>query len=244
MLGKKIHIIIMCLAICLSLVSGVSAAPGGQYSEASVISAGGFGKVTASPDVAHIRIGVETTGMEARAAQAENDNIMTTVLNAIKALGISDNDIKTTFLDLTPVYNYPDGKPAELVSYNATNYITVRVEELTKAGEVIDSALSHGANRIDSLSFDVKKPEELRKAALREAVRDARTKADVLADALGVRITGVKLVTENVGSVTTRDNLLLAKNSRDMVSSNIISTPLEAGAIDVTATVHVDYIIE
>ncbi|KHM52828.1 hypothetical protein NZ47_02590, partial [Anaerovibrio lipolyticus] len=112
------------------------------------------------------------------------------------------------------------------------------------AGNVIEAALNNGANRIDSLSFDVKEPESLRRAALKDAVRDARNKADILAGALGVRITGIKLVTENVGSVTSRDNTRLGKNAMDMVAISAMVAPLEAGTIDVSATVHVDYIVE
>ena len=115
---------------------------------------------------------------------------------------------------------------------------------MVKAGNVIEVALNNGANRIDSLSFDVKEPESLRRAALKDAVRDARNKADILAGALGVRITGIKLVTENVGSVTSRDNTRLGKNARDMLAISAVTTPLEAGTMDVSATVHIDYIVE
>ena len=244
MLSKKCYILMLCCILCLGFAAVASAAPGGQYAEPSVISVSGYGKVVTSPDVVDIRIGIETTAKDAKAAQMENGNKMSSVLAAIKALGVKESDIKTAFFDLTPIYNYPEGKPAEMVGCTATNYIAVRVDEVVKAGNVIEAALNNGANRIDSLSFDVKEPESLRRAALKDAVRDARNKADILAGALGVRITGIQLVTENVGSVTSRDNTRLGKNAMDMVAASAIVAPLEAGTIDVSATVHVDYIVE
>ncbi len=244
MLNKKFYTLLMCFLLCLGIGAVASAGPNSQYAEPSVISVSGYGKIVASPDVADIRIGIETTAGDARAAQQENANKMSSVLAAIKNLGVKDSNIKTAVFDLNPIYNYPEGKPAEMVGCTATNYIAVRVEDVAKAGNVIDVALNNGANRIDSLSYDVKEPEALRRAALKDAVRDARNKADILAGALGVRITGIKLVTENVGSVTSGENMRLGKNARDMVAASAITTPLEAGTIDVSATVHIDYIIE
>lgn len=244
MLSKKLYTMIMCFILCLGIGAIAGAAPSGQYAEPSVISVSGYGKVVTSPDVADIRIGIETTAKDAKAAQQENANKMSSVLTAIKNLGVKESDIKTAFFDLTPIYNYSEGKPAEMVGCTATNYIAVRVDEVVKAGNVIDAALNNGANRIDSLSYDVKEPESLRRAALKEAVRDARNKADILASALGVRIIGIKLVTENVGSVTSRDNTRLGKNARDMLAISAVTTPLEAGTMDVSATVHIDYIVE
>ncbi|ORT99848.1 hypothetical protein D081_1429 [Anaerovibrio sp. JC8] len=244
MLSKKVYIVVMCLVLCLGLMGAASAAPNGQYSESSIISVDGYGTATTSPDMANIRIGIESTAKDAKLAQQENATKMASVLEAIKALGIEDSNIKTAFFDLSPIYNYPEGKSAEVVGYTATNYIAVKVNDVTKAGTVIDKALNNGANRIDSLSFDVKSPEGLRKAALKNAVQDARNKADILAGALGVRITGIKLVTENVGSVTARENKMMGTGARDFVAASAVATPLEAGTIDVKATVHIDYIIE
>lgn len=244
MLSKKLYTMILCVMMCLGIATLATAAPSVQYAEPSVISVSGYGKVVTSPDVADIRIGIETTAKDAKAAQIENGNKMSSVLTAIKNLGVKDSDIKTAFFDITPIYNYPEGRPAEMVGCTATNYIAVRVDEVVKAGSVIEAALNNGANRIDSLSYDVKEPESLRRAALKNAVRDARNKADILAGALGVRITGIKLVTENVGSVTSRENTRLGKNAMDMVAVNAMVAPLEAGTIDVSATVHIDYIVE
>ncbi|WP_407397574.1 SIMPL domain-containing protein [Anaerovibrio sp.] len=244
MLSKKLYTMILCVMMCLGIATLATAAPSEQYAEPSVISVSGYGKVVTSPDVADIRIGIETTAKDAKAAQIENGNKMSSVLTAIKNLGVKDSDIKTAFFDITPIYNYPEGRPAEMVGCTATNYIAVRVDEVVKAGSVIEAALNNGANRIDSLSYDVKEPESLRRSALKNAVRDARNKADILAGALGVRITGIKLVTENVGSVTSRENTRLGKNAMDMVAVNAMVAPLEAGTIDVSATVHIDYIVE
>ncbi len=162
------------------------------------------------PDRANISIGAETQEKTVSEAVSKNAQIMNAVINAIKALGIREDQISTIAYNVYPVYEprsrdivciqvYPP--PPEcleqvLVGYKVVNNITVSVE-LDKGqdvGRVIDAAVNAGANQVYGIWFSVSqgKLDEARRALIEKATLDAKIKAESVASALNMRVIGVK----------------------------------------------------
>ena len=136
----------------------------------------GEGKIKAAPDTARTDIGLTTEGKDTITVQNENSSKMNAVIKFLKERGVGEADIKTSNYSLSPKYEYSKGK-SSLVGYILNQSLTVTVRNLDKIGEILDGAVSSGANRIDSVSLFVDKPEELKNKAREEAVKQAKEKA-------------------------------------------------------------------
>lgn len=149
------------------------------------------GEARYTPDRANIYIGVQTRAQTAEKAGAENAKKQQAVIDAIRSLGIAKEQISTVNYNVYPEQQYhPDqgDKEPKIVGYNVTNTVRVEVRDIAKVGAVIDTALSKGANNINSLDFYSSNEDGARRQALAEAVERARGDADALAKGAGGRL--------------------------------------------------------
>ena len=168
------------------------------------IEVSGSGIVKTTPDEAHVMIAVVSEALTAQDAAAMNSANMTNVFDALKKAGIGD--VKTRQYSITPIYEWVEEATLEgkkqksvIVGYRATNLIEV-ICKPEDAGEAIDAAVSGGANRIDSISFQLSEAlqEKAYSDALRKAVKNAQSKADIVAGEMGiVNIYPVKISVED-----------------------------------------------
>lgn len=208
----------------------------------SIISVDGSGVVYGTPDTATLSIGVTTSSKDSTEAQNSNASKSSAVQNAIKALGISEKDITTRNYSFRPTYTRDNSGKSKLSGYEVNNSISVKIKDLSKTGTVIDTALNNGATRVNSLDFSISNTKNLRKQALSQAVEDARDKAEIIASGLGKHIIGVKNVTESVSPFNYHHyNTMFS--AKALSSDGNASTPIESGELSLTATVHVDFII-
>ena len=223
------------LLSCAALFTPITAQ---AAEEPPILSVSGSGMVQGAPDQAAITLGVVTQAETAAEAQQENAVKATAIRNALTALGIEDSDIKTEEYNFRPEYSR-EGVERVVVGYTASNTMHVRVRNVAVVGDVVDAVLTNGANTIHSLDFSIRDTDELRKRALESAVKDARSKADAIAHALGKSIVGVHHVTENTGMFQPRQSNTMMK-SMDMAME---STPIDAGTLSLTADVHIEFIL-
>lgn len=169
----------------------------GSYPEAYTISLKGYGSSSAKADLAKVTLGVENSASEASVAISSNAETMSQVIEAIKAAGIPDEDMVTVGYSVYPRYDWTDSGRV-FRGYVVSNMVQVTVRDLEKVGVVIDTASDAGANQIQGISFELSdsKKEELKAQAYVAALTDARDKAEVVAETLGLTITGVRSVAE------------------------------------------------
>ncbi|MEM7007650.1 MAG: SIMPL domain-containing protein [Thermodesulfobacteriota bacterium] len=160
--------------------------------ERPTINVVGNGEVFLSPDVANISFSVETTAKTASEAVNKNAEITNKVLEALKSKIGKDDKVSTSRYNLSAMYEYNnETKKSEFTGYRATNSVSVKTYNLDNIGSLIDSATQAGANRIEGLSFDTTKRNEITREALAKAVKDARATAQTVAGAAGVKITSI-----------------------------------------------------
>jgi uncharacterized protein len=203
------------------------------------LSVSGSGKVTVVPDIATVQLGVSIERPTAKAARQAAATQMTKVVEAIRKLGIEDKDIATANISLGPVYDYANNSTPKVRGYQLQNTVTVTVRNLDRLGDVLDDGVIAGATRVDGISFDVADRAAAEAQAREAAVTDAKAKADTLASGLGVRITGVASVSEQVSTPVWY--------GRDVMAAGAVaedaSTPVLAGSTDVTINVSVSFLI-
>ena len=198
----------------------------------------GNGVVITQNNRAVMYLAVETMSADAKQAAQDNANIMTKVKHAVIGAGAAPDKIETDNYTMYPVYEYDKGK-VKSRKYEVNNRMKVVVEDLTKAGAVMDAAISAGANRIENIMFTVRNPGKYKDDALREAAQDARRKADIIAASLGKTVTNIISVTDNSVRVSPRNYMMNAKmaGGNDMAES--ATTPMEGGDAKVESSVTV-----
>lgn len=155
----------------------------------AAISVSGDATVSAAPDLAQIDAGVASDAKSAKEASDTNNAAMGKVLLALKGAGIAEKDYQTSRLSLQPQYtpNRSNGA-SPIVSFRASNRVTVKIRDVTKVAGIIDTLVSAGANDIGNISFEVTQASKLRDDAREQAVADARRKAEIYAKATGVTL--------------------------------------------------------
>lgn len=206
-----------------------------------MLTVSGRGAAQAAPDQAVVRFAALAQEKEAARAQGRVNKVMADAAAAVKALGIPAESLATRGIELQPLYFTPDVvdnriPEPRIIGYQASNTLEVRLDDPAQLGRVIDAAVRAGINQIDSVGFGVKDDQPLRRKALTEAARDARTIAETLAKAMGLRLSAVEEVSESVDNVAPPMEPAMAK-----VMMNEPGTPVQPGQVRVEASVVVRY---
>lgn len=160
----------------------------------------GEGKITIKPDIAQTNIGVEVVASSVREASTETASIMKAVLAALKAQGVADGDIQTSGYNVWVERPYgPDGPQPDKVLYHTGNNVQVTVRDLDKLAAILDAAIEAGANNIYGVTFSLADPDRVMADGRGKAIKDARAKAEALAQMNQVKLGEVVSVSEIIG---------------------------------------------
>lgn len=169
------------------------------------ISLTGEGTISAAPDRATINSAVVTEGKTAREALDANTSAMGKVINSYRETGLEDRDIATSGFTIQPHYVYPDRKNASqeaprITGYEVRNTVSVRVRDLSKLGDILDKAVTSGANQFNGLSFEVSDADQRLDEARKAAFADAKRKAQIYAESAGVSLGRITQIAENTAN--------------------------------------------
>ena len=224
------------LAVILISLLGAQAVAKELYQDASrnltKVLVTGDSIVQAQPDTAIVTIAVVTQARRAIEAQQNNANQSDAVVRALKAAAGPGAEVKTSGYSLQPVRVYKEGQPPVITGYEAHNSVTVTLSDLTKVGPVIDATAQAGANDVNGIAFTLRKDRPARDQALAEATREAVSKAQVIATALGGRVVRIVEVQEE-GFERPRPVYETAVRTMAVQAQ----TPIEVGTLDITSRV-------
>jgi uncharacterized protein YggE len=186
----------------------------------------GSGTVAAVPDRAQLSFGVESQAATARGALAANAAEMRRLIEALERAGA--RNVSTQYVSVAP--RYRDGEMV-IVGYTASNSVSATIG-VDRAGALIDAGAEAGANQVNGPTMSRSDAEQLYRDALKAAVEDARGRAAVLAAAAGASVGRVVSMVEGGADAPVP---LASKVAFDM------STPIEPGSQETTATVSVTF---
>lgn len=216
----------------------IGRAPLTQYT----ITIDGEGKVTATPDVAVVSLGVQSDAKTVKAAQGDNSQKMNDIVKAVKDLGVKDADVQTTNYNIYPKYSYnKDTGISDIVGYTVSQSVTVKVRDLDKVGSILFKAGELGANQVGGVQFTVDNPENLKVQAREKAIDNARTKANVLFDKLGLRPGRIVSYNESApGGIYP----VYMKESSYGIGGGAPAPSVEAGSLDINVNVSLTFEIK
>jgi uncharacterized protein len=154
------------------------------------------GETRRTPDVANISAGVVSQAADAAGAIRDNAARMARVLAALKRAGIADRDVQTTNLALSPQYRYAQNEPPVITGYQASNNVTVRFRDISKAGAILDALVATGANQINGPDLMIDDPAAATDEARLDAMAKAKARAELYARAAGLRVKRILSISE------------------------------------------------
>lgn len=179
-------LLIMIVSGVMVVINGIRGRGGDDYK--NTISVQGQGKVYAKPDIAIVDLSVVTEGKNIKDVQDRNTKKMNGVIDFLKDFGIEDKDIKTINYQIYPRYNYENRVIPEIIGYEITQTLEIKIRNLEKIGEILDKSVGAGINQVSSLRFWIDKDDELKEEARKIAIDDAKKKAKNLASELGIKL--------------------------------------------------------
>lgn len=199
----------------------------------------GTGKVSATPDVAVVNLGVTSEGRSVKDVQRQNTEKMNSIIAALKAMDIVAKDIQTSNYNISPKYDWSNGRQ-NILGYIVSQNVTVKIRNLDKTGDVLAKAGELGMNQAGGVQFTIDEPQKLQEEARGKAIDDAKKKAEQLAEKLGLRV--VKVVTFSEGSQGYPTPMPMYKTMDAMVNAESAPAPdIQAGSLDVVSNVSVTF---
>lgn len=199
----------------------------------------GQSEVQVAPDLAVVSLGVQVQEQTAVAAMSGASNMLREVFAALDELGIAAEDRRTDSFSLNPLFSRNDGndgKPPSIVGYQVSNTVQVTVRDVDGLGAAVDRLARAGANSFNGISFSVEDPEAHMDDLRQRAVRDARHRAEVYAEAAGVTLGQVISLSDGVDMGRPQPMYARMEMASDM--------PMASGTVPLSASVNMIFEIE
>lgn len=195
-------LVILAVLVLLSMAAVPALAQQAGYPPTNSITVSGAGQAGGTPDVAYINLGVDTVSANVSEAVAQANTTMEQLIEAIQATGVAPEDIQTISFNVYPedVFDPQSGSTTGERNYRVNNMLNVIVRDISSVSSVIQAGLNAGATSVNSLSFGIADTTELEQEARVEAVENARSRAQNLAEALGVTLGGPIIISETFSS--------------------------------------------
>ena len=202
----------------------------------SEITVTGTGNVLVPADMAVVMLGVSAADKDVRTAQGTANEAIAAIRSALIEGGIAEEDINTDYINIYAMYDYSGGSE-QITGYNANSTLAIRVKDIERVGEVIDLAFGAGANTLNGISFSATDTAEAKEMAMRLAVADAQAKADILADAAGLKIRGIEDIAEQ--NTYSYDKGIM--NNFDVAEASVAGTVVQAAKLTVSSSVVITF---
>ncbi len=250
-MGKKNWLLAISLALVLAIVGLAGCSPGntvlGEIEGLNIsnqqegIWVTGQGKVTAVPDIATLRLGIEAQADTVAEAQSQAAEAMDEVMATLTDNGVAEKDIQTQYFSIRQVTKWDRDKDEEIVvGYRVTNKVTAKIRDIDKAGAIIDAVAAAGGDltRIDSIGFSVDDPSAYYEEARGKAMADAKAKAEQLAELAGGRLGKATYISES-------SQIPPPIYRQDVYEEAVpaATTPISPGEMEISLTVQVVYAI-
>ena len=211
---------------------------GASTVQSNTVSVSGTGRVAGKPDTLQLQLGVESHGSDVSKALAAASVVQRKLIASLRSQGVAEVDLQTNGLNVRANYRYKEGAPPTLIDYIATQSLTAKLRDLTKAGAIITAAVATGGNdvRLDGINFALERNSDLIVKARDAAFADAKAKAQQYAKLAGRELGTVSTVTEQTYE-SPRPEASYAAGSAPAMDAK--SVPIEAGSQEVAVNVQI-----
>ncbi|MCD8025297.1 MAG: SIMPL domain-containing protein, partial [Candidatus Gastranaerophilales bacterium] len=195
------------------------------------------------PTSVKISFAIETRSSDAKTAADENKTLSNKVIALVKeTLDSSKNEsVKTTSYNVSPEYNYKEGK--KLIGYLVSNTLEAELKDVEKTGKVISAALAGGANSVRRVQFNLDDTNDNCNILIQKAAKEARLRADKVANSMNTSVTGIKSISTSCSSSQNASVRMYSAKNTDSISEGA-EVPIEAGKTRLRAYVNADFYVK
>ena len=212
------------------------------------ISVSGTATASSNPDTLVIVLGVESEAKTANESLSQNSNSLNSVISSLTNSGLSEDDIQTSNFSIYPMYDsikdFNGNWQQVLTGYRVSNILSIQTDKIDSAGDIIDAAVSSGANRVDNVSFQLsdERSQKIGDNLIADAITDATQKAEKALVPLKQKIVGVKSVVIHDNVVPYYDSPMRASFD-GFAESSMKSAPIMSGDEEIITNVSVVFYI-
>jgi uncharacterized protein len=206
------------------------------------ITVSGMAKINAVPDVANINIGIVSEGVTVETAQKGVTEKMNQIIDSLKSeFKIEAKDIKTENFSVSPRYDWNEGRQ-RITGYAVNQSVSIKVRNFDQVGNILSKATELGANSVYGPSFVIDNLETYKAQAREEAITQAKEKARILADQVGIKLGRIVNFYEGDNNPVIPYGMGGVSEAMDMVKSSVPT--IEPGSQDVQLNVYISYEIK
>ncbi len=232
--------------LTLLAAASVFTLPAAVFAQTVEIEAGGpvielsvYESVTAEPDLVTIGAGVSTEAVSAVEAMRLNAQAMAQVIDQIRALGVADEDIQTTGINLNARYDYDRQNQRNVFrAYQVSNRVSVKLREIEETGAALDALVAAGATDLSGPSFSIENDDAAKDLARKRAVERAEARANAYAALYGYD--GVKVLSVSE-SIQGRGPVQQVVMREAMALDTAQSTPVQPGQVSTGVSITIKY---
>lgn len=206
--------------------------------QGSTVTVSAKAEIDVIPDVAYLRIGYTNSGSNTESTLSANNNVIDKVKTALKAKGYTDDTLTTDSFYIYPTYNYDNGT-SRIKGYSVSHVLKVTVNDISKIGDTIDTAIGAGANESISISYGIKDYDSNYNEAMAIAIGNGNLKADAIAKSVGASSYKLNKIVESSSPSYYPVNESY-KTGQAAIDS---STQIQTGKITITAQLTMEYIL-
>ena len=190
------------------------------------------------PDIATVGAGVTSEAGSAVEALRQNSRAMAAVISQIKALGIDEDDIQTTGINLNARYDYDRASERQVFrGYQVSNRVSVILRDIEETGAVLDALVAAGATDLNGPSFSIDDETGAKAQARAAALKQVEAQARQYAEWSGYA--GVRLLEISEAIHTTRPQPMM--RTMDVAEEAAALPPVQPGMVASAVTVTVKY---
>ena len=167
------------------------------------ISVQGYGEVSVKPDVANINFNLSETNLDFKIAVDELNTKVNSLSKALRKVGVSKSDIHSSNYNVTKEYqrNYKTGEKTFL-GFKVSHSITIQIDSKTNYVNKVFGAIINSLSDVElNLSFGIKNPEQSKDLMITNAIKDAKKKAEVMAEASELELGEILSINYNTAPV-------------------------------------------
>ncbi len=204
----------------------------------------GTAKISATPDVAALYIGIVSEGVSVNDSKKGVTEKMNAIIDALKTqFNIDAKDIKSENFSISPKYDYSNGRQ-NIIGYSVNQSVSVKVRDFSKTGDILTKATELGANTVSGPNFIIDDPEKVKAEARIQAIEQAKSKAKILADQVGIKLGKIVNFYEGGSEMPNMAYGLGGGMGDSLGLAKSVSATIEPGTQDVQLTVSISYEIK
>lgn len=200
------------------------------------------------PDTAKLTLSIDTSAKDVKQSVKQNAEKSAKVISALKKYidPQKGEKIATTNYNVQPIYEYDKNtKKNQIIGYKTINQITITSKKIQNTGELIDTAIANGANRVQNINFLLENDTAYTKKLLSQATKEAFDKAQAATESLGYKIEGIKMISTSTSKQTPSPVYSFKAERADLMQAEAIpQTPIEANDSAINVFVNAEFYIK